>query len=91
MTPTDNMKLPPVPGSSYNQRAKSRRHWLEKGKFLPAPFVTSQDAAIRVVRPTPYRPQVTVATINYIAAAAVYTVVNSRSCHLRIDYHVEDE
>ena len=41
-----------------------------KGKFPPAPFVAFQGVALRV-RPTPYRPQVTVAVINHIAVAMV--------------------
>ena len=64
------MKLSPVPGSSSNQRAKNHQHRLEKGKFSPALFASSQDAALRV-RLTPYRAQVTVAAINHIAAAVV--------------------
>ena len=66
----DRIKFPPVSGS---QCEKTHQHRLEKGKFPSAPFVAFQNAALRV-RPTPYRPQVTVAVINHIAAAVAAKV-----------------
>ena len=68
------MKFLPVSGTSCNQCGKNHRHRLEKGKFPPAPFGASHDAALRVC-PTPYRPYVTVAAINHIAAAVVASKV----------------
>ena len=70
----EKMKFPPVPGSSCNQRAKSRRHQPEKGKFLSAPFVAFQGAALRVP-PDPYRQQMTIVAINNFAAAVVAAMV----------------
>ena len=46
----------------------SHQDWLEEETFLPSPLTESQHAAFRV-HPTSYRPRVTVAAMNHIAAA----------------------
>ena len=49
---------------------KNHRHRLEKGKFPGTPFVAFKGAVL-LVRSSMYRPQVTVAVIDHIAASVV--------------------